>query len=141
MIRNSNTPTLSTNNTNNVYEWQIKRSYNESQGETRTKSHSFTNNIGNETYLRRSIQAEQHQPKVSELYYPSNIASLNSSINMKGPQYWKNELVDNRSEMPVRDVGLDPVSKHKLKTSTAAMSQSCKQQSYSHKKFINISKR
>ncbi len=56
---------------------------------------------------------------------------------------WKTDLIENKMQLPVKDVGLDPISKIRAKNNYSLQSQTQINQETPtiNKKFINISKR
>lgn len=78
----------------------------------------------------------EYEKKNADDVYVSPNYSMNSSF--RDPSSWKKEFVENRSEMPVRDVGMEPISKLRMKSNINMMQPQLNKE---QKKYININKR
>lgn len=80
---------------------------------------------------------EYDKKNVDDTYVSPNY-SMNSSF--RDASTWKKEFVENRTEMPVRDVGMEPISKLRMKSNMNIV-QPHSQLNKDQKKYININKR
>lgn len=139
----SNTKNTNMNNMGNMqsmgyngYNWQKKNSHEyNSEGKNKSFSFNSTNDI-----IPRRIKFNpgmEYEKKNPDDAYASPNYSMNSSF--RDSSNWKKEFIENRSEMPVRDVGMQPISKLRMKSNMNMMQQP--QLNKEQKKYININKR
>lgn len=86
----------------------------------------------------------EYEKRSGDDIYGQNIYPSSTNSSFRNPMSWKNELLENRSEMPVRDVGFESFQKMRAKNNiSSAQSQLhiSKESTMAPKKFINISKR
>jgi hypothetical protein len=88
-----------------------------------------------------------HNPSKPEHYpttinYPTSISMLNSTVNARESMQSRNEAVGQCwGEMPVRDVGLDPLAKLRMKNGNSILLKVTKDQPSPQKQFASIAKK